>query len=716
MTLLTPIEKIPGIGIAYQKKLKKLGIKTVGKLLFYFPRSYEDFSQIADIAKIKLNKNICVKGKILEIKNTKTWQKRIGLTSAIIEDKTGAIKVIWFNQPYLTKILKKGEKVYLSGKALLGKSGIYIGNPTYEKCSSLESSNYAGKIIPVYPETKGLSSKWLRSILRPLLLEFKNKIPETLPEEIIKKENLLSISKALWQIHFPISLKSAQKAQTRFSFEELFFIQLFILEKRLKLNQKKSFTIPFDVSLVQSLIQELPFKLTNAQRKAIWQILKDIEKPRPMNRLLEGDVGSGKTVVAIIAALLTIKAGYQVAFMAPTEILAKQHFQEINKLLSNFNINIGLLTGKTDKWFSKKLKNDTIEISRIKLLEKIIEGEINFLVGTHALIQDKVKFKNLGLIILDEQHRFGIEQRAKLVQKSKSKRLKSKIKIPHLLSMTATPIPRTLALTIYGDLDLSLIDELPKGRKKIITKIITPDKRQQAYNFIKKEIKKKRQAFVICPRIESSNNGLEINNNAANRAIDKSGWAEVKAVKEEYNKLSQKIFPNFNIAMLHGKIAVKEKERIMKNFNYRKIDILVSTSVIEVGIDIPNASVVLIEGADRFGLAQLHQFRGRVGRDKHQSFCFIFSDSKSKKTHQRLKALIKCEDGFALAEKDLIIRGPGSFFGIKQWGIPDLAMNALSNISLVEKIREIAKEYLDLKKYPILLERLKAFQEKVHLE
>ena len=713
MNLSTPIEKIPGIGTVYQKRLKKLGIKTVGKLLFYFPRSYQDFSQITDIAKIKLNENVCIKGKILDIKSSKTWKKKIGLTSAIIEDKTGAIKVTWFNQPYLAKVLKKGEEIYLSGKVLLGKSGTYLSNPAYEKYSSIRK----GKIIPVYPETKGLSSKWIRSILRPLLLGFKNKIPETLPEDIIKKQNLLPISKALWQIHFPDSLKLAQKAQTRFSFEELFFIQLFILEKRMKLNKEKSFTIPFDVSLVQNLVKKLPFKLTDAQRKAIWQILKDMEKPKPMNRLLEGDVGSGKTVVAIIAALLTIKAGYQVAFMAPTEILTKQHFQEANKILSAFNINIGLLTGKTDKWSSKKLKNDTIEISRAKLLEKTIKGEIDFLIGTHSLIQDKVKFNNLGLIILDEQHRFGIEQRAKLIQKPKPK---SKIKIPHLLSMTATPIPRTLALTIYGDLDLSLIDELPKGRKKIITKVVGHNDRQKVYNFIKKQVKKGRQVFVICPRIEPKDNGQEtikINNEQRaknNRNI--LSWAEVKTVKQEYQKLSEKIFPDLNIAMLHSKIALKEKERIMKNFKYGKIDILVSTSVIEVGIDIPNASVMLIEGADRFGLAQLHQFRGRVGRAKHQSFCFLFTDSQSKKTHQRLKALINCEDGFALAEKDLIIRGPGSFFGTKQWGIPDLAMKAISDISLVEKAREIAKEYLDFKKYPIVLERLKAFQEKVHLE
>jgi ATP-dependent DNA helicase RecG len=418
--------------------------------------------------------------------------------------------------------------------------------------------------------------------------------------------------------------------------------------------------------------------------------------------------------------------------MAPTEILAKQHFQEVSRLLQNFNVNIGLLTGKEDKFISKKLKNEVIEISRQKILEKARNAEIDLLIGTHALIQDKVKFGKLGLVILDEQHRFGVKQRAKLLT-HKILRDDGKIKIPHLLSMTATPIPRTLALTIYSDLDLSLITELPKGRKKIITRFIPPEERKKAYSFIKKEIKKGRQVFVICPRIEPSTKA-ELGVGYTNQKKDILGWAEVKAVKEEYEKLSKVVFPDLKVGMLHGKMATKEKEKTMRDFKNKtsrsalcnrppikkKIDILVSTSVIEVGIDVPNATVMMIEGAERFGLAQLHQFRGRVGRSKYQSYCFLFTDSPAKKTAQRLKALISSENGFQLAEKDLEIRGPGDLTGVRQWGIPDLAMASLKDIFLVERTKEAAKEILiedpELKKYPLLRERIEEFRKRIHLE
>ncbi|MFH1656675.1 MAG: ATP-dependent DNA helicase RecG [Candidatus Nealsonbacteria bacterium] len=490
--------------------------------------------------------------------------------------------------------------------------------------------------------------------------------------------------------------------------KSFFFIELFVLRQKLKLSNEKAMAFPMNIDLTKRLVKSLSFKLTDGQRKSTYQILKDLEKPKPMNRLLEGDVGSGKTIVAAIAGLNVAKKKYQVAFMAPTEILAKQHFQGVSKTLENFNLDIGLLTGKQDQFRSKKLKNQVIEISRKKLLEKTLNGDLDILIGTHALIQDKVKFGKLGLVILDEQHRFGVEQRSKLT--------KDKIDlIPHLLSMTATPIPRTLALTIYGDLDLSLIDELPKGRKKIITETISPDQREKTYQFIKKEVKKGRQIFVVCPRIEKK----EIKNND-NGDIRKSSWDDVKAVEEEYQKLSKEIFPDLRIEMLHGKMTSIEKETIMNNFKNKKFDILVSTSVIEVGIDIPNASVMLIEGSERFGLATLHQFRGRVGRSKYQSYCFLFTTSPFKKTYQRLEALVNCEDGFALAEKDLQIRGPGDFTGTRQWGIPDLMMSSLKDIKLVEKTRQLAGEILaedpELKKYPLMRIRLKKFGQNVHLE
>ena len=707
MQLTTPISEIRGIGSVYQRKLKKLGIKQVQDILFHFPHRYEDFSNILPIAQVKTGENCCVLGKILEIQNIRTWKKRMFLTQAVVQDQSGAMKVTWFHQPYLTNVLKKDDNVCLAGKLVQGDGTVYLANPAYEKVGEISDLTHVGRIIPVYPETEGLSSRWLRHIIKPLLWELRNQIADALPEKIRAKHQLLPVSKAIWQIHFPDSLNLAQKAKERFQFEDLFYLSLWVLRERMKLAKEKSFKIPLNLEFMQRFTKSLPFKLTNAQKKSVWAILKDLEHSRPMNRLLEGDVGSGKTVVATMAALNAFKAGYQTAFMAPTEILAKQHFKTVAALLQNFKVNVGLLTGKEDKFISKKLKNEEIEISRQKLLEKALSGEIDILIGTHALIQGQVKFGKLALVILDEQHRFGVEQRARLTQQAI---------LPHLLSMTATPIPRTLALTIYGDLDLSLIDELPKGRKKIETRVVSPAERNKAYNFIRKEVQEGRQVFVICPRIESK------------AAAPEGGeprpeiWAggEAKAVEEEYEKLSQKIFPDLKVAMLHGKMAGKEKERIMKDFRNKKTDILVSTSVVEVGVDVPNATVMMIEGAERFGLAQLHQFRGRVGRSDFQSYCFLFTDSPARKTHQRLKALISSENGFDLAEKDLAIRGPGDFSGQRQWGIPDLAMSSLQDVFLVEKTRSAAKEIIkedpELKKYPLLEDKLAAFHQKIHLE
>jgi ATP-dependent DNA helicase RecG len=723
MNLLDSVEKIPRIGPVYQKKLRRLGIKTLRDLVFHFPYRYDDFSKIIPISKIKTGETQCVQGEILDIETKQTWKRRMFLTQAILKDETGAIKIVWFNQPYLINTLKKGDKICLAGKLTAGEKGHYFTNPAYEKIYPEEKSKiliHTGRLVPVYPETQGLSSRWLRFILRPILIKLKDEIKDPLPPEIMEKNKLLALNKALWQVHFPDSLSMAKAAQERLSFDELFFIELLVLKERMKINRQKGFPVPINVELVKKFVDSLPFKLTDAQKKCGWQILKDVERIRPMNRLLEGDVGSGKTVVAALAILNTTKARFQVALMAPTEILAKQHFQGISKLLQNFNLNVGLLTGKSDKFVSKKLKNQVIEASRKKILEKALSGEMDLLIGTHALIQDQVKFKNLALVVLDEQHRFGVEQRARLIAKEKQK---NNGRVPHLLSMTATPIPRTLALTIYGDLDLSLINEMPKGRKKIITKVVSPANRNKAYEFIGKQVKEGRQVFVICPRIEPKNSD-ELKKIPPDLLTQKDkallNWAEVKAVKEEYEKLSQKIFPDLKVGMLHGKLSSKEKEKVMADFKKNKIRILVSTSVVEVGVDIPEATVMMIEGAERFGLAQLHQFRGRVGRSKYQSFCFLFTDSPAKKTRLRLKALVNCDNGFELSEKDLEIRGPGNILGTRQWGIPDLAMSALKDIFLVEKIRKEAKDLLDsdpeLKKHPLLAGKLQEFQKTIHLE
>ncbi|MCD6402333.1 ATP-dependent DNA helicase RecG [bacterium] len=696
MDLSTPVEKIPYVGAGYQKKLKKLGIRNIRDLFFHFPHRYEDFSNLLQISEAKIGEKVCVLGKIQRIENTKTWKKKMILTTALVKDDSGSLRVVWFNQPYLVNVLKEGDKICLAGKISMGPEGLYLQNPAYEKIKTFDLSKdkllHTGRLVPVYPETEGLSSRWLRFIIRPLLTKLKNKLKDPLPEKIRSKYKLLTLSEALFQIHFPSTKKLAREAKKRFSFQELFILSLVVLREKLKIAKENAFSIPIKLEIIKRFVNSLPFKLTNAQKKVAWQILKDLEKKIPMNRLLEGDVGSGKTVVAVLAALNVVKAGYQVAFMAPTEILAKQHFKEVSNLLKNFKLKIALLTGKESKINRKK-------ISRKKLLEKLKNGEVDILIGTHALIQKEVKFGKLAFVILDEQHRFGVRQRAKLCQQPNF--------IPHFLSMTATPIPRTLALTVYGDLDLSIIDELPKGRKKVITKVIPPKKRKMAYEFIKGEVKKGRQVFVICPRIEAKN-------------TKSLGWAEVKAVKEEYKKLSEEVFSDLRVAMLHGRLSSEEKERIMEDFKKRKIDILVSTSVIEVGIDVPNATVIMIEGAERFGLAQLHQFRGRVGRGKHQSFCLLFTDSPAKRTRKRLEALLTCEDGFTLSEKDLEIRGPGDFSGVRQWGIPDLPMASLKNLYLVEKTKNAAKEILsedpELKTYPLLRKELAKFRERIHLE
>lgn len=733
----TPLAQLPGIGPQLQRKLKKLKLTTVRDLLFHFPHRYEDFSNLINIGQVKIGQNCCLKGEVTRINTTRTWKKKMLLTEALVRDATGEILVIWFNRPYLQRVLKGKDRVMLAGKILRGPKGIYLSNPSYEKLSPDEGGEdlvHTGRLVPVYPETEGLSSRWLRAVIYSALKRYGSTFPETLPAQIRQKYGFMDIGQALWQVHFPKSLREAETAKKRFAFQELFYISTYVLREKSKISEQQAQTLPLNLELMQKAVKSLPFKLTDAQKKSLWQILKDLEKPRPMNRLLQGDVGSGKTVVALISALNVIRNGYQVVFMAPTEILSRQHFKTAADLLAKFRCKMGLLTGKTDLWISPKLPGQPIEISRKKLLEKAAQGKIDLLCGTHALIQNKVKFGKLAFVILDEQHRFGVNQRAALIRRTdaeQKRRTDAKTTIPHLLSMTATPIPRTLALTIYGDLDLSLIDELPKGRKKIITRIVPPAERESAYEFIRQEVQKGRQVFVICPRIEKPEfqiSNFESNSNFKNSKIDsklkiknsKLTWSEAKAVKEEYKKLSEQIFPDLKVGMLHGKMAAKEKDKIMQDFKRGKTDILVSTSVVEVGVDVPNATVMMIEGAERFGLAQLHQFRGRVGRAGYQSYCLLFTESPAKNTRLRLKALLECENGFELAEKDLAIRGPGDFAGTRQWGLPDMVMEALKDLKLVQEAREAAKENLMqdpyLKQNPALRKEVEKFRERIHLE
>lgn len=751
MDLDSPVETIPRVSAIYAKRLNRLGIKTVRDLIYHFPLRYDDLSKIAKIGDAQANETVTVRGQIINIHAFRTPRKRMFLIEALIKDNSGTIRAIWFNQPFLLRALKKGEWVSLAGKVNYDGKTLFFSNPAHETirleqlgAGNKSASRHTGRLVPIYPETTKLTSKWLRYILDLIFPKAINEFKDFLPAEIRKSQKLVDLSAALKKIHFPQTQKDIDEARRRLGFDELFLIQLFILQQKQKWQLNRAAIIKFDQNLIKKFVASLPFKLTNAQRKASWEILQNLEKTTPMNRLLEGDVGSGKTVVATIAALQTIKNGYQVAFMAPTEILARQHFEGLSKSLMNLGLKIALTTSSETKISYDSPLGNHQEIEEIKpkdFLRMTKEGKINIAIGTHSLIQESVQFKNLALAIVDEQHRFGVQQRAALQKNIIQIEDGLKTTIPHLLSMTATPIPRTLALTIYGDLDLSLLNELPKGRQKTITKIIAPANRQKAYDFIRQQIKGGRQVFVICPRIErqsSDGNGNEtrvVNSQSPDVTTGQNEhrnqltlydkrrllWVEVKAVTEEYKKLSEKTFPDLKVAMLHGKIKAKEKEQVMRDFREKKYDILVSTSVVEVGVDIPNATVMMIEGADRFGLAQLHQFRGRVGRDKFQSYCLLFTDSDSQFVRQRLKALVSTQNGFELAEKDLEIRGPGEFYGTRQWGLPDLTMASLMDVELIKECRKEAEKLLaddspELTNHPLLADRLKKFQLLVHLE
>lgn len=713
MDLEVSIEKFTRISSAYKTRLKNLGILTMRDLLYHFPSRYQDFSARTNIADLEVDKTACIQGAVESIKIIKIWKRHMTIIEAFVKDDTGKVKAVWFNQPYLASTFKKGAIVCLAGKLVDKKGAKYLSNPMYEKLRDQsdgeDDHTHTGRLVPIYPETAGVTSRWLRYIIKPLLKNC-GEVADPLPENILASYEFIPWAQAVQQIHFPDSDKMASAARKRFAFEELFFIQLAVLRQRVRLRREKSLPVPLDANLIKKFVKSLPFKLTPAQRKTAYQILKDMEKPRPMNRLLQGDVGSGKTVVAMIAALNASKAGLQTAIMVPTEILAQQHYASFTKTLAPFGIEIGLLCAKhcASSGYGATNKKTMAEFAK--------NGETQILIGTNALIQKGIEFKKLGLVVLDEQHRFGIDQRASLSKNNLA--IRQNAPWPHLLSMTATPIPRTLALTVYGDLDLALIDQMPSGRKKIETKIILPNERTNAYEFIRKEIKNGRQAFVVCPRIDPEEGQTEIKRDGIlfDPKADWSGANAVKAVKVEYEKLSKEIFPEMRVEMMHGRMKAAEKQGIMTKMKAGEIDVLVSTSVIEVGIDIPNASIMAIEGSHKFGLAQLHQFRGRVGRGEHQSYCLLFSDYPTR----RLSAMLKFNSGFELAEKDLEIRGPGEVFGSAQWGAPDLAMSSLADVFLVEKSRAAAKGILqndpDLSRHPQLAARITHFREHTHME
>lgn len=649
-------------------------MRTIQDLLLFFPRTYEDKSTYTPIAEIRTDEVNNIKGKITQVFHRRTKNGK-AMTRAVLVDESASVEVIWFNQPYLKQVLFNGKNLIISGKAKFSYGKTSILNPAFEEIRTEQI--HTGRIIPIYHQTEGITSKWIREKLKPIISEWVRQLQDYMPQEIKDQHNLLEYAEAVKEVHFPSGEEELNKAKFRLSFDELFILQLKALQKKWywqnveRHNQKP---MP-RVSELQTFIQELPFELTGAQKRTLEEILSDLEKPYPMSRLVQGDVGSGKTVVAAAAIFNAYKNGYQTTLMAPTEILAKQHYATLFKLLQSKGMNIQFISGST----TNKQKQD--------IINQLKTGTIDLIVGTHALIQEGVGFKNLGLAVIDEQHRFGVKQRD--ILKSNGN--------PHLLSLSATPIPRTLAMTLYGDQDISIIDEMPKGRQEIITRLVPEDKRIDAYRWIENQVMKGRQAFVICP------------------LIDESDTLEVKSAIQEYEQLKEHIFPELNVGLLHGKMKSDDKAHIMEQFQNNEINVLVSTSVIEVGIDVPNATIMIIEGADRFGLSQLHQFRGRVGRGEHQSYCFLFPKNYSQDSRTRLGAMVNHSSGFKLAEIDLQLRGPGEIFGVRQSGIPDLKMASLTDSKTISLARDAAQYIINkdphLDSYPGLKGKIASLQE-----
>jgi ATP-dependent DNA helicase RecG len=670
MNLTSPLGKIKGVGSKTGEQFTAAGLHTVNDLISFLPRTHEDFTEIVKITDIHPGK-ATIQARCEKIA-TRPVRRGLRVTTARLADSSGKLQAVWFNQPYRETQLKSGEEFYFSGEFEFNYNKYQLTNPSAEKVSDMPIQT--DRLLPVYRAVRGLKSQLVRKILgelRPLM----TMLPETLPKGIVADEGLVSRSDAVLGMHFPKEHQDIVRAKERLAFEELFQLLLASQLNRQENARLVGWHIPFEQAVVAAFVKQLPFELTSAQRRAAWEIIQDFERKTPMNRLLQGDVGSGKTVVAGLAARQAAHAGFQSAFMAPTEILANQHAETLSTLLTPFGVTVGLLTGSVKG------------TARRTLYEQISSGTVHVVVGTHALIQGLVKFHRLGFVVIDEQHRFGVKQRQELLGKSDH--------MPHLLAMTATPIPRSLALTVYGELDVSVLNELPKGRKPIKTKIWSPNSRAQLYELIDKEIATGRQAYVICS------------------LIDENPENEIKSVEMEYKKLQNSIFKHRRIGLLHGKLKADEKDAVMTRFAKGELDILVSTTVVEVGVDVPNATAMLIENADRFGLSQLHQLRGRVGRSAHQSYCYLVL-SDSSKPSQRLQEIEKSGDGFYLAEVDLKLRGPGEIYGRAQHGALNLQIATLSDTKLIARAQKQAKSFVqggeDLLQYKQLAEQVEQYQ------
>lgn len=703
-----------------KRALHKLGIRTIRDLLYHFPARYESSGSVGTIASVAAGAEVTLYGTVRKPDVRKTWKSRRPIAEAWLEDASGKIKMMWFSQPYIAKTLHDGMVVKVSGRVGGTGTKIYLANPEIDRTPVAPETVHDNLFVagtepeektlyPIYPESQGVSSLWfLHALKRVFEAKAHERVEDPIPKEILDRYKLPSLSSALVFMHAPQKLSDSAAARKRFAFEEIFALQIVMQQRRRALLSEKALSVTVDRKALADFISSFPFPATAAQSRAIDTIVSDFEKTHPMLRLLEGDVGSGKTAVAAATAYLVatstpsgrIAGTLQVAYLCPTEILAKQHFSTFVSYFKDHPIPIGLITGSECRKFPSRVPyEESAKISKAMFKKMVANGEIPIVIGTHALIEKSLSFKYLAYAIIDEQHRFGTMHRQKLATKSEI--------APHLLSMTATPIPRTLALTIYGDLDLTLLDQMPAGRKTVITEVLAPKQREQAYARVREELAAGHQAYVICPRIDEPDPAKEL-------------ALIAKSVKAEAARLAKDVFPKATIDILHSKMTSAEKDSTMKRFEDGDIDILVATSVVEVGVNVANATVILIEGAERFGLAQLHQLRGRVLRSTHQSYCFALPETFGPTTKERMKAFTEAKNGFELAEYDLKIRGAGELVSGRQWGVSDIAMEALKNIKLVEAARTeaailVAKDP-ELKKYPVLATRASAADKQMHLE
>ncbi len=680
-----PVTILPKVGPAVAKNLEKIGINTIKDLLWHFPLRYLDFRQIVSISKIKTGQAVTIRGQVKSVSASFAFRGRMSRSEAVVSDKTGSIKIIWFNQPYIAKALSAGDDIALAGTATYYKNVLQLQNPIYEKLSS--DSVHTGRLVPVYSGSSVISNKTLRNIITSAL-PYAEQEPEILPKKILKKYRLPNINKTILDLHFPDNDQELELAKNRIAFEELFVHQLAAGLQQSRQAKVSAPPIELQTEQVAKTLKTLPFQLTASQKRALWDIMQDLSSGEQMVRLLQGDVGSGKTLVAVLAALNNAISGWQTCVLAPTEILASQHYTYFKKFLPECSI--GFLT----KNFAES--NGTNVKNKAELLEKTASGSIQILIGTHAILQKEVSFNKLGLAIIDEQHRFGVNQRSFVLKQVQYQKL-----VPHLLSMSATPIPRTLALSFYGNLKISTLYTIPSGTKKISTLLAQESDRQKIYSVLIDAIKNGEQAFIVTPRVEDSET------------------SQIKSVKEEYEKLKSGPFKNIPMGLLYGSMKGVDKEQVMSEFSQGKIKILVATSVIEIGIDIPRASWIIIEGAERFGLAQLHQLRGRVGRAGQKSFCALFSSSGDAKNYERLKFFANCLDGFALAEQDLKQRGFGNLFGTEQSGFSfQFSRYFTSEMAEIAQIAATAlfKQDKSLARFPLLLQKIEPIISVTHQE